>query len=78
MTRPRHPHPGRGARYAIESQHVHGGHAAGPAPPPQGYDGTSPFPPDGPAPARDGGERLYVTVTTVIVVLPFVAIGLAG
>ncbi|MEV7797237.1 acyl-CoA desaturase [Streptomyces sp. NPDC087512] len=49
-----------------------------PAPPPQGYDGTSPFPPDGPAPPRDGGERLYVTVTAVIVVLPFVAIGLAG
>ncbi|MGW0735007.1 acyl-CoA desaturase [Streptomyces sp. NPDC002851] len=48
------------------------------APPPQGYDGTSPFPPDGTASARKGGERLYVTVTTVIVVLPFVAIGLAG
>ncbi|MEU0383651.1 acyl-CoA desaturase [Streptomyces chartreusis] len=49
-----------------------------PAPSPQGYDGASPFPPDGPAPARDGGERLYVAVTGVIVVLPFVAIGLAG
>ncbi|MGF0173367.1 hypothetical protein ACQF36_23520 [Streptomyces sp. Marseille-Q5077] len=48
------------------------------APPPQGYDGTSPFPPDGPAPARAGGERLYVTVTAVIVVRTFVAIGLAG
>lgn len=49
-----------------------------PAPAPQGYDGTSPFPPDGPVPARSGGERLYVAVTTVIVVLPFLAIGLAG
>ncbi|MFF4535802.1 acyl-CoA desaturase [Streptomyces aureus] len=51
---------------------------SGPDPPAQGYDGTSPFPPDGPAPAHDGGERLYVTVTTAIVFLPFVAIGLAG
>jgi stearoyl-CoA desaturase (delta-9 desaturase) len=34
--------------------------------------------PDGPAPARDGGERLYVAVTAVIVVLPFVALGLVG
>ncbi|MFI8090343.1 acyl-CoA desaturase [Streptomyces sp. NPDC086080] len=49
-----------------------------PAPPPQGCDGTSPFQPDGPAPARSGSDRLYVTVTAVIVVLPFVAIGLAG
>lgn len=49
-----------------------------PAPAPQGYDGTSPFPPDGPMPARSGGERLNVAVTTVIVVLPFLAIGLAG
>jgi stearoyl-CoA desaturase (delta-9 desaturase) len=49
-----------------------------PAPAPQGYDGTSPFPPDGPVPAHSGGERLYVAVTTVIVVLPFLAIGLAG
>ncbi|MFC9506243.1 acyl-CoA desaturase [Streptomyces sp. NPDC057002] len=50
----------------------------GPAPPPRIYDGPPPFPADGPAPARDGGERLYVAVTGVIVVLPFVAIGLAG
>lgn len=43
------------------------------APPPQGYDGTSPFPSDeGPVPERGGGGRLYVTVTAVIVVLPFV------
>ncbi|MGW7426653.1 fatty acid desaturase [Streptomyces sp. NPDC054813] len=46
--------------------------------PSRGYDGVSPFPPDGPVPARDGGERVYVTVTAVIVVLPFVALGLAG
>ena len=46
---------------------------------PQGYDGTSPFPPDdGPSPARDGGERLYIAVTALIVILPFVALGLAG
>ncbi|MCL7429280.1 hypothetical protein [Streptomyces sp. YS415] len=49
-----------------------------PAPPPQGYDGTSPFPSDGPAPPRSGSDRLYVTVTAAIVVLPFVALGLAG
>ncbi|CAM5389916.1 Acyl-CoA desaturase OS=Streptomyces alboniger OX=132473 GN=CP975_14395 PE=4 SV=1 [Streptomyces alboniger] len=54
-------------------------------PPPNGiphpqsaYDGTSPFPPDGSARERDGSERLYVTVTAAIVVLPFVALGLAG
>jgi stearoyl-CoA desaturase (Delta-9 desaturase) len=46
-----------------------------PAPPPdtvtpqRTYDGTSPFPPNGPTPARDGGERLYVAVTAVIVIL---------
>ncbi|RPF34632.1 hypothetical protein [Streptomyces sp. TLI_185] len=51
---------------------------SGPNPQPQGYDGSSPFPPDGQAPARDGGERLYVTVAAVIVVLPFMALGLAG
>ncbi|WP_030942324.1 acyl-CoA desaturase [Streptomyces sp. NRRL S-646] len=49
-----------------------------PAPAPQGYDGASPFPPDGPVPAHSGGERLYVAVTALIVALPFVAIGLAG
>ncbi|MFJ5266393.1 acyl-CoA desaturase [Streptomyces sp. NPDC088387] len=47
-------------------------------PRPQGYDGTSPFPAGEPAPPRDSGDRLYVTVTAVIVVLPFVALGLAG
>jgi len=50
-----------------------------PSPAPQAYDGTSPFPrDDGPAPPRGGGERLFVTVTALIVVLPFVALGLAG
>ncbi|MGD6744683.1 acyl-CoA desaturase [Streptomyces sp. BH106] len=48
------------------------------AAPPTPYDGNSPFPPDGSPPARDGGERLYVTVTAVIVVLPFVGLGAAG
>ncbi|NGO76080.1 acyl-CoA desaturase [Streptomyces sp. YC504] len=48
------------------------------APSPQGYDGNSPFPQEGSAPRREGGERLYVAVTAVIVVLPFVALGLAG
>lgn len=47
-------------------------------PDPEAYDGTSPFPPDDPAPERDGGERLYVAITAMIVILPFVAIGLAG
>ncbi|MEI5098668.1 fatty acid desaturase [Streptomyces sp. PmtG] len=45
----------------------------------QPYDGTAPFPTDGhPAPARGGGDRLYVTVTAVIVVLPFLALGVGG
>ncbi|MEV4927150.1 acyl-CoA desaturase [Streptomyces roseoverticillatus] len=45
----------------------------------QTYDGTAPFPTDDhPAPARSGGERLYVTVTAAIVVLPFLALGLAA
>lgn len=47
-------------------------------PPPESYDGMSPFPPDGPERERSGGERLYVMVTALIVVLPFVALGLAG
>ncbi|MFK4065450.1 acyl-CoA desaturase [Streptomyces sp. NPDC029674] len=47
-------------------------------PPPESYDGTSPFPPDGPQRGRSGGERLYVMVTALIVALPFVALGLAG
>ncbi|WP_409474006.1 hypothetical protein [Streptomyces sp. HC307] len=49
-----------------------------PARPPQGYDGTAPFPSDGPAPARGGAELVYVTVTAAIVVLPFLALGAAG
>ncbi|MFD9324777.1 acyl-CoA desaturase [Streptomyces sp. NPDC060065] len=46
--------------------------------PPQGYDGTGPFPAEVPTPPRNRGERLYVAVTAAIVVLPFVALGLAG
>ncbi|MBC9714611.1 acyl-CoA desaturase [Streptomyces sp. TRM66268-LWL] len=45
---------------------------------PEVYDGKSPFPQESPPPAREGGERLYVAVTAVIVVLPFVALGLAA
>ncbi|MWA15651.1 acyl-CoA desaturase [Streptomyces sp. BA2] len=45
---------------------------------PQGYDGTAPFPDEAPTETRRDGERLYVTVTAVIVVLPFLALGLAG
>lgn len=49
-----------------------------PVPSSKVYDGTSPFPADDPAPPRDGAARIYVTITAVIVVLPFVALGLAG
>ncbi|MFC9844025.1 acyl-CoA desaturase [Streptomyces sp. NPDC060223] len=42
------------------------------------YDGQAPFPDEPPAPPRGGGERMYVSVTAAIVVLPLVAIGLAG
>lgn len=48
------------------------------AAPPRRYDGTSLFPTDAPPPARTGTERVYVSVTAVIVVLPFVALGLVG
>ncbi|MHC5264278.1 acyl-CoA desaturase [Streptomyces sp. UC4497] len=48
------------------------------AAPPAPYDGNSPFPPDGSPHDRGGGERLYVSVTAAIVVLPFVALGAAG
>lgn len=47
-------------------------------PPAAGYDGTGAFPSHGPIPARSRGERLYVTITALIVVLPFLALGLAG
>lgn len=40
------------------------------------YDGTSPFPAGGEAPAS-GGRRMYVTVTALIVIAPFVGLGLA-
>jgi stearoyl-CoA desaturase (delta-9 desaturase) len=42
------------------------------------YDGAAPFPEGDPAPPRDRGERMYVSVTAAIVILPFVALGLAG
>lgn len=42
------------------------------------YDGTAPFPAEAPPPPRGPGDRLYVTVTATIVVLPFLALGLAG
>src|SRR5882757_6843414 len=42
------------------------------------YDGHVPFPDDVPAPPRDRGARMYVSVTAAIVVLPFVVLGLAG
>ncbi|WP_338701999.1 acyl-CoA desaturase [Streptomyces sp. Q6] len=41
------------------------------------YDGTSPFP-EGSSPPRDGGARLDVTVTAMIVALPFLALGVLG
>ncbi|MFE9597267.1 acyl-CoA desaturase [Streptomyces hokutonensis] len=51
---------------------------AGTDPPPPAYDGTSPFPDDGPPPVRDSAARIYVSITAVIVVLPFVGLGLIG
>ncbi|MGH1551228.1 acyl-CoA desaturase [Streptomyces sp. L7] len=45
---------------------------------PPAYDGTSPFPENGPPPVRDGAARIYVSITAAIVVLPFVGLGLAG
>jgi hypothetical protein len=72
--RPTHPGPRSNVCRTVRSRPVA---PSAPAPPPQGYDGTSSFPPDGPAPPRSGGEHLHVTVTAVIVVLTFVAIGLA-
>ncbi|WP_369260757.1 acyl-CoA desaturase [Streptomyces sp. R35] len=48
------------------------------AQPSREYDGVGPFPADEPAAPRGSGERLYVTVTAVIVVAPFLALGLAG
>ncbi|WP_406483140.1 acyl-CoA desaturase [Streptomyces sp. NBC_01615] len=48
------------------------------AQPSLGYDGVGPFPVDEPAAPRGSGERLYVTVTAVIVVAPFLVLGLAG
>ncbi|MGW2023364.1 acyl-CoA desaturase [Streptomyces decoyicus] len=41
------------------------------------YDGTSPFPDGGDTPPTDSGRRMYVTVTGIIVVAPFVGLGIA-
>jgi len=42
--RPRHPHPGRGAPYAAQSDHVHDGHAVGHRPAAPGLrQGRPPF-----------------------------------
>ncbi|GAA3114103.1 acyl-CoA desaturase [Streptomyces rectiviolaceus] len=46
-------------------------------PPDPEYDGARPFPSQEPTAPRSGGERLYVTVTAVIVLAPFLALGLA-
>uniref|UniRef100_A0AAU2VDQ1 Acyl-CoA desaturase n=1 Tax=Streptomyces sp. NBC_00003 TaxID=2903608 RepID=A0AAU2VDQ1_9ACTN len=54
---------------------------AGPAvkaPSLQEYDGTAPFPCDSPKPVRTRGEHLCVVVTGAIVVVPFLALGIAG
>ncbi|MEV3860759.1 acyl-CoA desaturase [Streptomyces sp. NPDC050095] len=45
---------------------------------PDSYDGNSPFPQESSPPPRAEGGRLYVTVTALIVVLPFVALGVGG
>ncbi|QES45085.1 acyl-CoA desaturase [Streptomyces venezuelae] len=45
---------------------------------PGDYDGTSPFPPDAPERERGWGDRLYIAVTALIVILPFVGLGLAA
>ncbi|MEV8032332.1 acyl-CoA desaturase [Streptomyces sp. NPDC086182] len=42
------------------------------------YDGRAPFPHGGTTRGRTGGERLSLTVTALIVFLPFLALGLAG
>ncbi|WJV47210.1 acyl-CoA desaturase [Streptomyces flavofungini] len=45
---------------------------------PQTYDGTAAFPAEATPRPRGPGDRLYVTVTATIVVIPFLALGLAG
>ncbi|MFF1692636.1 acyl-CoA desaturase [Streptomyces sp. NPDC058257] len=47
-------------------------------PPDRNYDGNSPFPEGSSMPPREGGERLSVAVTALIVTLPFVALGATG
>ncbi|MFD8326164.1 acyl-CoA desaturase [Streptomyces lydicus] len=48
-----------------------------PTPSVQDYDGTSPFPESGPPRPPSGGRRLYVTITGIIVVAPFVGLAVA-
>ncbi|WP_407551611.1 acyl-CoA desaturase [Streptomyces sp. Pv4-95] len=43
----------------------------------QEYDGVSPFPTDGPEPPPSSGRRMYVTVTGIIVLAPFVGLAIA-
>ncbi|REK89853.1 acyl-CoA desaturase [Streptomyces inhibens] len=50
---------------------------ARPVPSAQDYDGTSPFPDDGAETPSSGGRRMYVTVTGIIVVAPFVGLAIA-
>ncbi|MFF8367739.1 acyl-CoA desaturase [Streptomyces lydicus] len=48
-----------------------------PIPSAQDYDGTSPFPESGAPRAPRAGRRLYVTITGIIVVAPFVGLAVA-
>ncbi|MFF7410452.1 acyl-CoA desaturase [Streptomyces lydicus] len=48
-----------------------------PTPSAQDYDGTSPFPESGPPRPPSGGRRLYVAITGIIVVAPFVGLAVA-
>ncbi|MFI9352883.1 acyl-CoA desaturase [Streptomyces lydicus] len=48
-----------------------------PTPSAQDYDGTSPFPESGAPRAPRAGRRLYVTITGIIVVAPFVGLAVA-
>ncbi|GGU59416.1 stearoyl-CoA desaturase [Streptomyces albospinus] len=50
---------------------------AGHVPSAKEYDGTSPFPDTGPDPRPSGGRRMYVAVTGIIVVAPFVGLAVA-
>ncbi|MEU9115151.1 acyl-CoA desaturase [Streptomyces sp. NPDC048483] len=48
-----------------------------PTPSPAEYDGTSPFPTGGPDAPPGSGRRMYVTITGIIVLAPFVGLALA-